>query len=267
LFCSSPATDPPRLFELAAVLLHAVYGLAMKRHAFVGGLLTTTLMTGLLLLGSTSASAQPVARSTDLTTQTSKVRPPVFSNVRVSCQDVGAEVSAKLSNPNATEQAYMVGFHAGDDDYVVNLAPHEAENVAFSAHTNGTYALQAQNADGDVVALVRVRVKCAFKPPTPTPTAPPNGTPTTPPTVTPPTGTPTAPPTGTPTASPSETPTAVPSTPIAVPTAVEAGLPGPVTQDDSNHGWPIAGTGLLAFAIMLGLASLLVRRRRGLHQP
>jgi hypothetical protein len=256
------------MLELAAVFLHAVCGLAMKRHAFVGGLLTATLVTGLLLLGSTPASAQLVAGSTDLTSQSSKVRPPVFSNVRVRCHDDGAEVVAKLSNPNATEQIYMVGFHAGDvyDDYVVNLAPHGAENVAFGAHTNDTYELQAQNADGNVVALVRVRVKCAFKPPTPTPTAPPTGTPTTPPTVTPPTGTPTTPPSGTPTAPPSETPTAVPSTPVAVPTAVAAGLPGPVAQDDSNHGWTIAGTGLLAVAIIIGLASLLVRRRRGLHQ-
>jgi hypothetical protein len=219
----------------------------MKRHAFVGGLLTATLVAGLLLLGSASASAQVVAGRTDLTGQSSKVRPPVFSNVRVGCHDDGAEVVAKLSNPNATEQIYMVGFHAGDayDDYVVNLAPHGAENVAFGAHTNDTYELQAQNADGDVVALVRVRVKCAFKPPTPTPTAPPSGTPTAP---------------------QSETPTAVPSTPVAVPTAVEAGLPGRVAQDDSNHGWTIAGTGLLAVAITIGLASLLVRRRRGLHQ-
>lgn len=246
------------------MLLHAVCGLAMKRHAFVGGLLTATLVTGLLLLGSTSASAQLVAGSTDLTSQSSKVRPPVFSNVRVRCHDDGADVVAKLSNPNATEQIYMVGFHAGDvsDNYVVNVAPHGAENVAFGAPSNDTYELQAQNADGDVVALVRVRVKCAFKPPTPTPT--------TPPTVTPPTGTPTGTPTvlpsGTPTAPPSETPTAVPSTPVAVPTAVEAGLPGPVASDDSNHGWTIAGTGLLAVAIMIGLASLLVRRRRGLHQ-
>lgn len=250
------------------MLVHAVRGLAMKRHAFVGGLLTATLVTGLLLLGSTSASAQLVAGSTDLTSQISKVRPPVYSNLRVKCHDLGADVLAKLRNTNPTEQIYMVGFHAGDvyANYVVNLAPHGSEDVAFWAETNDTYELQAQNADGDVVTLVRVRVKCAFKPPTPTPTTPPTGTPTTPPTVTPPTGTPTAPPSGTPTAPPSETPTAAPSTPVAVPTAVEAGLPGSVAQDDSNRGWTIAGTGLLAVAIMIGLASLLVRRRRGLHQ-
>ncbi|WP_328324471.1 hypothetical protein OHA70_33395 [Kribbella sp. NBC_00382] len=219
----------------------------MKRHAFAGRLLTATLVTGLLLWGSASASAQPVAGSTDLTSQTSKVRPPVYSNVRVKCHDLGADVLAKLRNTNPTEQIYMVGFHAGDvhANYVVNLAPHGSEDVAFWAETNDTYELQAQNVDGDVVALFRVRVKCAFKPPT---------------------GTPTAPPSGTSTAPPSETPTAVPSTPVAVPTAVEAGLPGPVAQDDSSHGWTIAGSGLLAVAIMIGLASLLVRRRRGLHQ-
>ncbi|MEU4396524.1 hypothetical protein [Kribbella sp. NPDC023855] len=240
----------------------------MKHHGFVGGLMTATLVTGLLLLGSTSASAQLVARSTDVTSQTTKVRPPVYSDVRVRCEDVGAAVSAKLSNPNATEQVYMVGFQAGDvaENYVVNLAPHGSEIVGFGAPVNNTYELQAQNVDGDVVALVRVRVKCAFKSPTPTPTASPTGKPTVTPTVTPPTGTPTVSPTGTPSGSPVETPTAVPSTPIAVPTAVEAGLPGPVAQDDSHHGWTIAGTGLLAIAIMIGLATLLVRRRRGLHQ-
>lgn len=97
---------------------------------------------------------------------------------------------AKLSNRNATEQIYMVGFN--DETYVVNLSAHGAENVAFGAQSNGTYSLQAQNADGDVVALVRVRVKCAFRPPTATPTASPSGTPTAP---------------------PSDTPTAVPSGP------------------------------------------------------
>jgi hypothetical protein len=236
----------------------------MRRHAFAGGLLTATLVPGLLLLGSTSASAQIVAGSTD---QTSKVKPPVYSNLGVSCHDDGAQVSAKLSNPDATEQIYMVGFHAGDDysNYVVTLAAHGAEDVGFWAQTNDTYEMQAQNVDGDIVARAHVRVKCTFKTPTPTPTAPPTATPTTPPvttppTVTPPTGTPTAPPSGT----PSETPTAVPSTPVAVPTAVDAGLPGPVAQEDSGHGWTIAGTGLLA--IMIGLASLLLRRRRGPHQ-
>lgn len=137
----------------------------------------------------------------------------------------------------------MVGFN--DETYVVNLAARGAENVAFGAQTNGTYGLQAQNAEGDVVALVRVRVKCAFKPPTATPTAPPSGTPTAP---------------------PSDTPIAVPSMPVAVPTAVEAGLPGTGAQDDANHGWTIAGMGLLAIAIMIGLVSSLVRRRGGLHQ-
>ncbi|MFI5708377.1 hypothetical protein [Kribbella sp. NPDC051620] len=243
---------------------HSISSVHLRLPIFAGALLTATLAPGLLLLGSTSASAQ-----------TSTVRPPVYSNVRVSCHDVGAGVSARLSNPNATEQVYMVGFHAGDayDNYVVNLAPHGAEKVEFWAQTNDTYELQAQNADGDVVTLIHVRVKCAFKPPTPTPTAPPTGTPTTPPTATPPTGTPTAGPSGTPTAPPSETPTAIPSTPtaapstpVAVPTAVEAGLAGPAAQGDSSHGWTIAGTGLLAIAVMIGLASFLVRRRRGLHQ-
>jgi hypothetical protein len=59
----------------------------------------------------------------------------------------------------------------------------------------------------------------------------------------------------------------VPSTPVAVPTAVEAGLRGPVAPDDSNHDRTIVGAGLLAaVGILIGLGSLLVRRRRGLHQ-
>jgi hypothetical protein len=245
----------------------------MKRHLFVGGLLTATLATGLLLVGSTSASAQNTEHatgSTDLKSYTTTIRKPVFSDVRVTCNDEGGGggVAAKLSNPNKTVQDYMVGIHAGDIyyDYVVTVAAHGAESVEFPAPLNDTYVLQAQNAAGDVVAHIRVRVQCDATPPTSTPT----GTPT---------GTPTASPTGTPTASPSETPTtspttgtssattAVPSTPVAVPTAVDAGLAGPVAQDDSDHGRTIVGAGLLAaVGIMIGLGLLLVRRRRGLHQ-
>ena len=242
----------------------------MKRHPFVGGLLTATLATGLLLVGSTSASArntEHASGSTDLRSYTTTVRKPVFSEARVTCYDEGgAGVVAKLSNPNKTVQEYMVGIHAGDIyyDYVVMLAAHGSESVEFGGLPNDTYVLQAQNPAGDVVAHIRVRVNCAATPPTSTPTATPTGTPS---------GTPT----GTPTASPSETTspttgtssatTAVPSTPVAVPTAVDAGLSGPVAQDDSNDGRMIVGAGLLvAVGIMIGLGSLLVRRRRGLHQ-
>jgi hypothetical protein len=63
------------------------------------------------------------------------------------------------------------------------------------------------------------------------------------------------------------TPTAEPSTPVVVPTAVDAGLRGPVAPDDSNHGRTIVGAGLLAaVAILIGLGTVVVRRRRGLHQ-
>jgi hypothetical protein len=59
----------------------------------------------------------------------------------------------------------------------------------------------------------------------------------------------------------------VPSTPVGVPTAVEAGLAGPVAQDDSSHGRSIVGAGLLAAGgIMIGIGAFLVVRRRGLHQ-
>jgi len=252
------------VFELAAVP-----GLAMKRYSFVRGLLTaTTLATGLLLLGSTSASAQntehapaqPVTGSTDLKSHTSTVRPPVFSKVRVTCEDEGGVVATKLSNPNATVEPYMVGIHGGDIyyDYVVTPAAHGAESIEFGGLPNNTYQFQAQNADGDIVARAWVRVQCDVTPPTGTPTATPTGTPTAPPSETP---------TTSPTTGTSSATTAVPSTPVDLPTAVEAGLPGPVAQDDSNHGRTILGAGLLAaVGIMIGLASLLVRRRRGLHQ-
>jgi hypothetical protein len=232
---------------------------SVKHHSFVGGLLTAMLTIGLLLMGSTSASAL----------NTELVRPPVFSKARVTCDSDsgGVGVVAKLSNPNKTPQVYMVGIHAGDiyQNYVVNLAARGSEPVEFGGlFPDDTYRLQAQNADGDVVATAQVRVHCDLKP-TSTPTETPTGTPT---------STPTGTPTSTPSASPSETPTtspatrtssAVPSTPVAVPTAVDAGLSGPVAQADSNHRWAIAGL-LSAVGIMIGLGSLLVRRRRGLHQ-
>ncbi|TCO17263.1 hypothetical protein EV652_11891 [Kribbella steppae] len=251
------------MLELAAV---PVSGLAMKRHSFVRGLLTaTTLVTGVLLLGSTSASAQnapaqPVTASADLKSHTTTDRPPVFSKARFTCQDEGAVVVTKLSNPNATVQQYMVGIHGGDIyyDYVVTLAARGAESVEFGGLPDNTYQFQAQNPDGDIVARTRVRVQCDVTPPTGTPTATPTGTPTAPPSETP---------TTSPTTGPSSATTAVPSTPVDVPTAVEAGLPGPVAQDDSNHGRTIVGASLMAaVGLMIGLASLLVRRRRGLHQ-
>ena len=246
----------------------AASGRAMKRHSLVGSLLTATLATGLLLAGSTSASAQNtghapaqvVTGSTDLERHTTTVLPPVFGKPRITCHDGGAGLESKLRNPNATPQEYMVGVTAGDvhEDYVVQVAPHGAELVGFGDLPNGTYVLQAQNVAGDFVATVRGRVQCDVTPPTGTPAA----TPT-------PTATPTASPSETPTTSPtsgtSSTTTAVPSTPVDVPTAVDAGLPGPVAQDDSINGGTIVGAALLAAGIMIGLASFLVRRRRGLH--
>ncbi|MFG1812160.1 hypothetical protein ACGFIF_00225 [Kribbella sp. NPDC049174] len=230
----------------------------------------------MLLLGSTSASAQNtehvpaqlVTGSTDLKSHTATVRPPVLSKPRVTCRDGGADAVAELSNPNATLQEYMVGITAGDIhyDYVVTVAAHGAELVEFGGLPNGAYLLRVQNAVGDFVARARVRVQCDVTPPTGTPTATPTGTPTALPT-----GTPTASPSGTPTALPtigsSSATTAVPSSPVDVPTAVEAGLAGPVVPDDSNHSRTIVGASLLAaVGIMIGLGSLVVRRRRGLHQ-
>ena len=240
-------------------------------------LLTATLATGLVLVGSTSASAQNTENVTggaELMSHIGKVRKPVFSEVRFTCWDGGeASIEAKLSNPNSTEQVYMVGipFENLDLSYAVNLAPHGSEDVAFGpVPPNNTFPLQAQNAAGDVVALVRVHVKCAVSTPTATPTGTPTATPTGRPTATP-TGTPTVSPSKTPTASPTTgTPTATtpaPSTPVALPTAVDAGLSGPIAPDDSNHSRTIVGAGLLAVSgIMIGLGLILVRRRHGLHQ-
>ena len=247
LFLSCPTPQP------------AAAGRAMRRHLLVCGLSTATLATGLLLLGSTSASAQNtehapaqlVAGSTDTTT----VLPPVLGKARFTCHDEGANVTARLRNPNATVQHYMVGITAGDIhyDYVVSPAARGAELVEFGGLPNGTYLLQVQNAAGAFDAQTRVRVQCDVTPPTGTPT-----------------GTPTGPPSKTPTAAPttgmSSPTTTAPTTPMAVPTAVDAGLPGPVAQDDSNHDRTIVGVGLLvALGILIGLVSLLVRRRRGLH--
>jgi hypothetical protein len=233
----------------------------MKRRSFLGGLLTATLTTGLFLVGSMPASAQ----------YTAKVLPPVLSNIRITCHDEGAGVSAKLSNPNATQQDYMVAIHASDVhyDYVAQPPAHGFEIIGFGDLPDRTYSLRVQNAVGDFVAQSDVRVKCRATPPTGTPSATPTRTPTATPTGTPsatPTGTPTASPTRTPTTGPSSTPTAVPTTPVAVPTAVDAGLAGPTAPDD-NHGRTIVGAGLLAaVGIIIGLGSLLVRRRRGLQQ-
>jgi hypothetical protein len=231
LFCRHPTTEP----------LRAASGRAMRHHSFVRGLLTaTTLVTGLLLLGSTAASAQTI-------------EPPVLGKARITCHDEGGEVVAKLRNPNATVQHYMVAITGGDIhyDYVVSPAAHGAELIEFGGLPDGTYLLRVQNADGDFVANTRVPVQCDATPPTSTPTATP-------------TETPTAPPSETPTSTSSAT-TAGPAAPVDVPTAVEAGLPGPAAQEYSSHEGTIVGAVLLAVGIVIGLTSLLVRRRRGLH--
>jgi hypothetical protein len=244
----------------------------MKRHPFGGSLLTATLATGLLLVGSTSASAQTTEHApaqhvighTDLKRSTATVRPPVLSKARFTCHDEGAFAFATLHNPNTTVQEYMVGITAGDIhyDYVVTVAAHGAEPVEFGGLPNGRYLLRVQSVVGDFVAHTRVRVQCNVTPPTGTPRGTPTGTPTAPPSETPRTSP------STPTTATSSATTAVPSTPVAVPTAVEAGLPGTVAHDDSDHGRTIFGVGLLATAvgIMIGLGALLVRRRRGLQQ-
>jgi hypothetical protein len=221
----------------------------MKRHSVAGLLLTALLATGLLLMGSTAASAH-----------TTKFRPPTFDKARFTCQEGGAVVVTKLRNPNAVVQEYMVGITAGDIhyDYVVTVAAHGVGPVEFGGLPNGKYLLQVQGETGDFIASTGVHVQCDVKPPTTTPTVSPTGTPTVSPSETPST----SPTTGT-----SSATTMAPSTPVAVPTAVEAGLRGPAAQDDSSPGWTIVGAGLLAAGgMMIGLVSLVARRRRGLHQ-
>lgn len=166
---------PIGLFLSCPTPLHATFGRAMKNHSFVGSLLTATLATGLLLLGSASASAQNtehvpaqlVTGSTDLKRHTTTVRPPVLSKARVTCREEGALVVAKLRNPNTTVQEYMVAITGGDIhyDYVVTVAAHRAEVVEFGGLPNGTYLLRVQNAVGDFVAQTRIRVRCKVTPP------------------------------------------------------------------------------------------------------
>jgi hypothetical protein len=185
-----------------------------------------------LLTATTVATGLFLLGSTPASADT--VRPPVFGKVKITCHDDGsAGVVTKLTNPNTTMQHYMVGIHAGDIyyDYVVMPAANGSEVVEFGGLPNDTYVLQAQGEDAEVVASIQVRVQCD----------------------------------ATPTSGPSSPATAVPSTPVAVPTAVEAGLPGVVAQDDSIPGGTIVGGLLAAAGIIVGLASLLLRRRRGQH--
>ncbi|MEV5966037.1 hypothetical protein AB0L70_29990 [Kribbella sp. NPDC051952] len=219
--------------------------------------MTATLGTGLLLAGSTSASAQNTAHV------------PVFTDVRVSCGD-GSDgdigVTAKLIDTKATvPEPHMVLIWAGTAEYsyVVSVDAQGTEPVEFGGLPNNTnYRLQAQNAAGDVVASARGRLKCNVTPPTSTPTSAPTSRPTRTPSASSSRTSSTPPTTGT-----SSVPTTATSTPVAVPAAVDAGLLDPVAQDESGPARTIVGAGLLlAFGMIVGLVALLVRRRRGPHQ-
>ncbi|TDU83884.1 hypothetical protein EV138_6348 [Kribbella voronezhensis] len=237
-----------------------------KHRPLVGSLLTATVAAGLLLVGTPAASAE----------NTTTVLPPVFTHVRVSCNEAGGEVEADLRNPNKTSQDYMVGIHAGEIYYTYVVSP-PARGVApvdFGGLPDDAYAMQAENAGGKIVARARIRVHCEVKPPTstPTPTRTPTATPTRTPTATP-TGRPTSTPSSTPTVSetPATSPTrgttsAVPSTPIALPTAVDAGLAGPVAQAGSNHRAAYAVGLIVTGGITAGLGWFLLWQRRRLRQ-
>ncbi|QNE17350.1 hypothetical protein F1D05_04720 [Kribbella qitaiheensis] len=226
--------------------------------------ISATLATGLLVAGSTFASAQTL-------------KPPYYGEARANCSanpEIGVGVTAKLHNPNAITDSYMVGAHAGNIyvNYVVTVPGHGVEPVDFAGLVNNnTYDLQAQNAAGDVVARARVRVYCAVTSPTPTPTATPTHTPTATPTGSPtvtPTDTPSGTPTGSPTTSTPSASTPAPSTPVAVPTAVDAGLPGTVSQDSDHDRTMVVAALLVGGGITFGLGLLLLvlRRRLGQHQ-
>jgi hypothetical protein len=64
--------------------------------------------------------------------------------VRVTCHDSRGAVSAKLRNPNATEQQYMVSVTGGSagDSYVVQPPAHDR----YSNRNTDQYAVR--NADG-----------------------------------------------------------------------------------------------------------------------
>ncbi|NIK54328.1 hypothetical protein [Kribbella shirazensis] len=142
----------------------------MKRHPFVGGLLTATLATGLLLVGSApasaqkaeSASAQLVADGTDLRGRGNSVRPPVLVRPRVRCHDSGAVVVVKLRNPSRVILFFEVRLSGGSvaEALPVMLAARGVETVEFHGIPNGRYRVDVMNDRGDFVTDTRVRVRC-----------------------------------------------------------------------------------------------------------
>jgi hypothetical protein len=150
-------------------------GTAMKRRSFVGGLSAATLATGLLLVGSTPASAQKtepasaklVIGSTDVNSHTGTVRPPVLLRPRFTCHDSGAIVVVKLRNPNKTVLFFEVRLPGGEvsEALPVMLPARGFNSVEFHGIPNGRYLIELLNDAGDFVAETQVRVRCKVKPP------------------------------------------------------------------------------------------------------
>jgi hypothetical protein len=149
--------------------------MAMSCHSIVGGLLTGTLATGLLVAGSPHAAAQGtghnpaqlVAGSTVLKPHTSTARPPILFRPRATCHESSAIVVVKLRNPTKTARFFEIRLSGGEyaEALPVGLPAHGADSVEFSGVSNGTYRVQVLNDLGDLVTQTRFRVRCKVKPP------------------------------------------------------------------------------------------------------
>lgn len=133
----------------------------MKR--FTGGLLVAALAAGSLLASTPASAISPTPKAESVSARPSAtVKPPVLSKAWYRCSTDGAGVAVDLYNPNQIELSYQLQIFAGDvqEAQVATLAPRTAEVLEFGGIPNGRYQILILNADGDVVARTRGRVKC-----------------------------------------------------------------------------------------------------------
>jgi len=141
----------------------------MKHRSLVGGLSAATLVTGLLVVGSSAASAQRTEPAsarlvvgTGVNSHTGAVRPPVLFRPRFTCHDSGAIVVVKLRNPNKTVLFFEVRLSGGEvsEALPVMLPARRFDSVEFHGIPNGRYLIEVLNDTGDFVAQTQVRVRC-----------------------------------------------------------------------------------------------------------
>jgi hypothetical protein len=146
----------------------------MKHRSLVGGLSAATLVTGLLVVGSSAASAQRTEPAsarlvvgTGVNSHTGAVRPPVLFRPRFTCHDSGAIVVVKLRNPNKTVLFFEVRLSGGEvsEALPVMLPARRFDSVEFHGIPNGRYLIEVLNDTGDFVAQTQVRVRCTVQPP------------------------------------------------------------------------------------------------------